>query len=104
MTGNLRKLLEGFPRNWTIGQVLDQLETEEDWIREADIRCARPDCGRLIFQVGDERWVHLAPDGSQNRSCKSASYDDPKPGDDDKHEWLNWPRVLERQIAKPPRR
>jgi hypothetical protein len=104
MTSTIKMFLEKFPSELTIGQLLDQLENEEDAAAEADIRCVRPNCGRLIVQTGRERWVHLAPDGSQNRSCKSAAFDDPKPGDNDQQEWVNWPRALERQAAKPPRR
>jgi hypothetical protein len=103
MTVNIRKLLENFPRETTIGQVLDALGAEEISIREAGIRCSHPNCGRLIFQTGPRRWTHVAPDGTQNRSCKSASFDDPKPGDDDKREWLAWPRIMERQTARPPK-
>lgn len=35
-------------------------------------------------------WTHLAPNGRTNRTCKSAAYDDPKPGDDRHEEWLHW--------------
>lgn len=105
MTISIRQLLEQFPREWTVGQILDRLEVEETGLRSEDVRCARPFCGRLIIPTAYEgRWTHLAPDGSLSRGCKSAAYDDPRPGDDDHREWLDWPRSLERKQALPPRR
>lgn len=104
MTTNLRLLLEQFPRDWTIGRVLDELATEEGAVKAADIRCAHANCGRLIMPTGDRRWTHLAPDGTLNRSCKSAAFDDPRAGDDGHSEWHDWPRAIERQTARPPRR
>jgi hypothetical protein len=66
------------------------------------VPCVREGCGRPVVQRGaDGRWVHLAPDGTTNRTCKSAAYDDPRPGDEDRREWLDWPRDRERSIAYP---
>jgi hypothetical protein len=99
----LRSFLERFPGETTVRQLLDVLAIRDEWITGADIRCSHPNCGRLITDLRDGYWVHVAPDGKTNRSCKSASYDDPKPGDTDKREWLDWPRVILRQTARPPR-
>lgn len=66
--------------------------------------CVRPLCGRLIAQRGtDGRWVHVAPDGSTNRTCRSAAFDDPMPGDDRKDEWGLWPRKYRSAAAYPGR-
>jgi len=66
------------------------------------VPCAREACGRPIIQrTTDGEWVHIAPDGSVNRMCRSAAYDDPKPGDEGKREWLDWPRSREKNIAHP---
>ena len=64
--------------------------------------CVREDCGRPIGQrASDGAWVHIAPDGHLNRTCRSAAFDDPKPGDEERRdEWGNWPRK-NRSIAYP---
>lgn len=59
--------------------------------------CARPGCGRTIGTVVRDGhpagWFHVAPDGKTSRSCRSAAFDDPKPGDEEEtREWLDWPR------------
>jgi hypothetical protein len=100
---NIRELLAQFPRDVTIGELLDQLDMEDEAVRRAGIHCTHANCGRLIMQTGPRRWVHVAPDGSISRSCKSAAFDSPKPGDDGHREWHDWPRAIERQTARPPR-
>lgn len=66
-------------------------------------KCSHSNCGRTIVphRLG---WTHRAPFGTESRSCRSASFDFPRPGDEEtKNEWNNWPRALIRQYARPPR-
>jgi hypothetical protein len=99
MSGQLRDMIKGFPRDATVGQILNSFDLHDRRIQKEDVRCRN--CGRLIAARSTD-WVHVAPNGATNRTCRTAAYDDPKPGDTDKREWCDWPNDS-RRVAQPPK-
>jgi len=75
----------------------DQFNELLDGIPQDTCRCGRP----IIERAGDGQWVHVAPSGDTSRSCKTAAYENPEPGDEEeRREWLSWPRES-RSMASP---
>jgi len=71
MTGQLRDLLAAFPRETTVGEILDQLDRMAP--RE-EAECAY--CEKQITRDGTSPWVHR--DGS--RGCRAATFDESREG------------------------